>query len=782
MGAWRLCAEFWNVNDKKNTAELSYGSSAFAWRGNFMKNIQWIKSPENRAGAAYTFVKRFSAKDVKYAVAKISAMGIYTAFINGERLGNQVLTPGFTSYRRRVQYQSYDITSLLQEENKIEINAGPGWACGNFGLEGKDKVFAEHISIVAEIELTLENGEKEIVTTDETWETFSNKVTFSGIFCGETFDATHMPVRIGFAAADEIGASLIPDVGEKILEQERIAPVELITTPNGERVIDFGQNMTGYVEFCVQGKRGERIVTDCAEVLDKDGNFYNENYRSAKNEVVFILDGEKRTYKPQFSFQGFRYIRLKEYPDIPVDFANIRAIAVHSDLRRIGYFSCGEARVNQLYHNIIWGQKSNYLDIPTDCPQRDERQGWTGDAQVFCRAAAMNYDVSKFFEKWLADLRLEQREDGAIYGVCPESFKNPQSHTMVSAAWGDAAVIIPWELYRAYGDKRILADNFEMMKKWVNYQRSAGNEEFLWLGGRHYGDWLAMDAGGESCVGATSNDLIASAFYAGAADIVVRAGEVLGEDVSGYRELHKNIVAKFREYFLENGLPKAEFPLTEPVRPGKKVQDSLRLGMTQTALVLILHFRLCKEEERGLVADKLEELIESFGTRMTTGFVGTPYILHVLTESGKTELAYKLLLQNKNPSWLYSVEHGATTMWEHWNGIREDGSLWGADMNSFNHYAYGAVGDWLYGAVAGITVCEDGAGYKKMTIAPHPCKELGFINCKMETASGTVESNWYCKGEKVYFEITVPHGAEAKIILPNGYEEDVCGGKYNFTV
>ncbi|MBQ8404298.1 MAG: family 78 glycoside hydrolase catalytic domain [Clostridia bacterium] len=748
-----------------------------------MKKIQWIKSPENKEGAALTFSKIFEiSENLKSATVKISSVGVYNAFVNGERLGEQVLTPGYTSYVHRIQYQAYDVTEKIQKSNKIEISAAPGWAVGHLGYDGGKNVFADHVSVVAEIELTYENGEKEFVNTDATWSVSTNKVTYSDIYMGETFDALHEPEVLGAAVADEISAALVAQVGEDIKEQERIAPVELITTPKGERVIDFGQNMTGYVEFNVRGKKREKIVTTCAEVLDKDGNFYNDNYRTAKNEVTYILDGKKRVYKPQFTFQGFRYVRLDEYPDMPVNLDDIRAVAVHSDIRRIGYFSCGEERINQLYHNIIWGQKSNYLDIPTDCPQRDERLGWTGDAQVFCRTAAMNYDVRKFFEKWLGDLRLEQRADGAIYGVCPEAYKDKTRHSRISAAWGDAAVIIPWELYRAYGDKKILADNFEMMKKWVNYQRSAGSEEYLWLGGYHYGDWLAMDAGGEGCVGATANDLIASAFYANAADIVVRAGEVLGEDVSEYRELHKKVVAKFRRYFLENGLPKAEFPLTEEQAPGRGVVDKIRLGMTQTALVLLLRFNLCTKAQRAAVADKLEELIMNFGGKMSTGFVGTPYILHVLTECGKTELAYKLLFANENPSWLYSVEHGATTMWEHWNGIKEDGSFWSDDMNSYNHYAYGSVGDWLYGVVAGITVCEDGAGYKKMHIAPRPCKKLGFVNCEMNTVNGKVESNWYYKGEKVYFEITVPHGAEAKIILPNGYTQTVNGGTYHFVV
>ena len=284
----------------------------------------------------------------------------------------------------------------------------------------------------------------------------------------------------------DVAAELIPQVGEFITENERLTPIALIHTPKGETVIDFGQNMTGYVEVQIKGNKGDRIVFHHAEVLDKDGNFYNDNYRSARNEITYILSGNNDTFKPSFSFQGFRYIKLIEYPFEEVDLNSFCAIVVHSDMKRTGDFRCGNEKINRLYHNIIWGQKSNFLDIPTDCPQRDERLGWTGDAQVFCRTAAINYDVEKFFEKWLGDVRLEQTEEGAVYGVVPACLRN--RHTRISAAWGDAACIIPWQLYLAYGNKKILSNNFEMMKKWVDYLHSAGPEEFLWLGGLHYGD------------------------------------------------------------------------------------------------------------------------------------------------------------------------------------------------------------------------------------------------------------------------------------------------------
>lgn len=741
---------------------------------------KWISAPRDTGRSAITFIRKIKLNGgISSAVLKVSSIGVYEATVNGEKVGKRVLAPGLTSYRNRVQYQEYDITGMLSESSIIGITVAPGWAVGRYGHTGRMGLYSDHTSACAELEIKYSNGKSEVVCTDSAWEVYTHEVTFADIYDGETVDKTHVPVSLGNAVEEDVSYNLVEDTGEEIREQEIIAPAKLIITPKGERVLDFGQNMTGYVSLRIKGNRGESVVLSFAEVLDRDGNFYNANYRSAENLVTYILSGEDDFFKPRFSFQGFRYVRIDEYPSVPVETDGFRAIVVHSDMRRTGEFACGNAEINQLYHNIIWGQKSNYLDIPTDCPQRDERLGWTGDAQVFCRTAGINFDVRRFFDKWLADLRAEQREDGAVYGVCPQEYGMCNPLSRISAGWGDVATIVPWTLYELYGDKKVLADNFEMMRKWVEYMRSAGTDEYLWLGGFHYGDWLAMDAGEDSYVGATSNDLVASAFYAHSTELLIKAGEVLGKDMTEYRELYGNIVSAFRNYFMENGMPKEELPYTEIPRENHAPCDTVRHGITQTALTLILHFGLCTEEERPVLADKLEELIHAFGDRMSTGFLGTPYILHVLSDNGKTALAYKLLFNEENPSWLYSVNHGATTMWEHWNGIKEDGSFWSTDMNSFNHYAYGAVGDWLYGVVAGIRI--NGAGYKRVTLAPKPDRRLGFVRCSAETPYGRLESNWYYSGDSICFEFTVPAGTEAEIILPSGYRECLSGGVYRFT-
>ena len=431
------------------------------------KDAIWIASPVDTGVAACTFEKKFDlCKPVKKATLCATAMGTYVPRLNGQRLGKGVLAPGWTSYKERVQYQTYDVTALLAESNTISIGAGQGWAVGNIGFVSNSRYFADQISVLAWLDIVYTDGTKETITTNESWEVSTNEVTFTEIYHGETVDKTAEVKCLGNARAVKIGSKVVPQVGEDITEQERLAPVEVIITPKGERVIDFGQNMTGYVEVSITAPRGSRVVLHHGEVLDAEGNFYNANYRHARNEMTYICSGEADVFKPSYTFQGFRYIRLTEYPFETVDPAAFTAIAVNSDMKRTGHYRCGNEKINQLYHNIIWGQKSNYLDIPTDCPQRDERLGWTGDAQVFCRTAAINFDIEKFMEKWLGDMAIEQaKEDGVVRGVVPVTMKHP---TRISAAWGDAACIIPWQLYEAYGSKKLLKKHLPMMKAWVD--------------------------------------------------------------------------------------------------------------------------------------------------------------------------------------------------------------------------------------------------------------------------------------------------------------------------
>ena len=744
-----------------------------------LTNAKWIKSPIDMKMATAEFRRDFSIKNkVKSATLYVSAAGIYCPKLNGKKITDAVLMPGITSYKTRILYQEYDVTEFISENNELSFGVGPGWAVGHYGYSRERQLYFDEIALIARLNIVYQDGSEEDILTDSSFEVFTTQVTSSDIYHGETVDLTADIKSLGAAIETTLNTTLVPQDGEWIKEIDKLNAAKIIKTPKGEYVIDFGQNMTGYVEVTVKGKYGERIVLHHGEVLDKEGNFYSGNMRSAKNENVYVLSGNNDVFKPTYSFQGFRYVHLVECPEYLIDKKNFKAITVHSDIKRTGRFVCGNEKINQLYHNIIWGQKSNFLDIPTDCPQRDERLGWTGDAQAFCRTASINYDTEKFFTKWLTDVAIEQNENGAVMGVIPRARKH--GVTRVSAAWGDAACIIPWELYLSYGNKALLRKHFPMMKKWVEYMHSAGSEEYLWLGGMHYGDWLAMDAGADSLVGATANDLIASAFFAHSTSLLIKAGEVLGEDMTKYRELYKNVRTAFREYFMEDGMPKAEFPLTEVTLPGYSVIDTVRRGMTQTALVLILNFGLYEKNEKCALEDKLCEMIVENGNRMTTGFVGTPYILHVLTAAGRTDLAYKLLFQEQNPSWLYSVTHGATTMWEHWNSIKEDGSFWSDEMNSFNHYAYGAVYDWIFSTTLGIAPVESAPGYREVTITPHPCRELGFAKASIESRSGKITSHWYYEGDTVHYEFEIPEGVTAHITLPGGFKRTISSGNYLF--
>ena len=746
-----------------------------------LNSANWITAPTDLGVASGSFRRILTLEgEVESATLYATAMGNYVAHINGERVGDAVLAPGFTSYKNRVLYQEYDVTDMLTDGAVLDISVGQGWAVGCIGYSLNNHFYSDKIAINARLHIVYTNGKTADIYSDESWKVYTNPVLSTEIYHGETVDMTAEERLLGNALPYAIDYPLVAQDGEWIREHERLAPIEIIRTPRGETVIDFGQNMTGYVEIRAHGKRGERIVIHHAEVLDSDGNFYKANLRHARNENVYILSGGEDVFKPSYTFQGFRYIKLVEYPDYEVRAEDFTAIAVYSDMERTGSFCSGNEKINQLYHNIIWGQRSNFLDIPTDCPQRDERLGWTGDAQVFCRTASINYNTKKFFAKWLADVAAEQEENGAVWGIVPQCIGGGQV-TRISAAWGDAATIIPWEIYLAYGDRELLARHFPMMKKWVGYQRSAGPREYLWLGGYHYGDWLAMDAGEDSYVGATSCDLIASAFFAHSTSLVIKAGRVLGEDVSEYEELYARVRAEFREYFMENGMPKESLPRTEIAPSGKdKVVDATCRGMTQTAITLILKFGLCEDSEREALVKKLASMIRENGTKMTTGFVGTPYILHVLSEGGETELAYELLMQEQNPSWLYSVCHGATTMWEHWNSIKEDGSFWSTSMNSFNHYAYGAVFDWIFGVAVGIKPVESDAAYRRISIEPHPSRALGYADGSIKTALGRVRVHWYYKGERVYYEIEIPDGAVASVKLPDGTVRELCGGVYHF--
>ena len=707
-----------------------------------MLKADWIQPCYNMGKVCPLFRKDFYIdKQISCATLNVTARGVYEATVNSQRVGDFIMAPGWTSYHNRLQVQSYDVTELLQkEENNITIELAQGW----FWRLKKSQPTA----IIAELKIVYDDGTEEIIGTDESWLVAESRLRFCHLYNGIHYDATHLPVfdTNAISASDNSQDLLIPQQGEIVKEQERLCVKEVIITPKGETVLDFGQNMTGYLEITVDADEGDVLSFSFGEILDKNGNFYNENYRSAKALYKYICKQGKQTYKPNLTFYGFRYIRIDSYPG-DVDPKNFTAIVLHSDIRRTGYIESSDPLLNQLFSNIIWGQKGNFLDIPTDCPQRDERLGWTGDAQVFIKTASYNYDVLKFFKKWLDDVKAEQYENGAVPDFIPSIYpRKPR----ISTAWADAIAICPWQCYLTYGDREILENLFEPVQKWVDYITKTTTKANLWFGGKHYADWLELGGKYGAFKGPTRDNLVASAYYANTVNILIKTGKVLCRDVSKYEALYKNIRTAFIREFCDD-------------------------FKTQTEHIMVLQFELTDKPQA--VADSLAALIHKQGDMLQTGFVGTPYILHVLSRYGYAELAYTLLLRKEYPSWLYPISKGATTIWEHWDGIKPNGDIWPASMNSYNHYAYGAVGDWMYGVMAGINTVEDAPGFRKVHFAPVADKRISWFKAEIDTSYGKVSSRWWHENGKVCYEIITPVDSTAVI---EGKEYKFSAGKHIF--
>ena len=716
-----------------------------------LERSEWIKGCEKNLRGGTVYLKNFRcAAKAEKAILKITALGVYEVKLNGERVGDFILAPGWTSYLNRLQVQSYDVTNLLKTENSLEVTVGQGWRAIANKRDGSDFLGYRDTALIAELTLAYADGRTESIVTDSSWTARESKLRYTNIYDGDIYDATFKAGSARHCICVDLEKDmLIPQEGEKIVEQERMPALQVIKTPAGETVIDFGQNMTGYVEFRIKGTPGAQATISHGETLDRDGNFYNANYRSADAQIKFICDGEEHIYKSALTFFGFRYIRLENWPD-EVKKENFTAVVVHSDIRRTGYFECSDETVNKLFKNIIWGQKSNFLDVPNDCPQRNERLGWTGDAQVFVRTASLNFDVERFFKKWLHDLAADQGRDGCVPHVIPNIFDDMGG----SSAWSDAAVICPWEIYRTYGDKKILEDQFDSMKAWIDWMRER-SENGRRSGGFHFGDWLGLDSPEGSYKGSTPDDLIATAYYKYSTELFIKAAHALARDVSEYENIPAEAAAAFRREYMENGRVK---------------------NATQTGCVLALCFDIT--DDRAATAAQLNELVKRAG-HLETGFVGTPYLLHALSDNGYAETAYDLLLRREYPSWLYPISKGATTVWEHWDGIKPDGTMWSTDMNSFNHYAYGAVADWMYGAAAGINADPDRPGFEHIIFRPVTDRRLDFVKASIDTRRGTVASEWRRENGRIKYIFTVPEGCCASAVI-GGEKHEVGAGTHEF--
>ncbi|MDX1939335.1 MAG: family 78 glycoside hydrolase catalytic domain [Saprospiraceae bacterium] len=755
---------YWQVRVWDNQGNASAWSAPAFWQMGLLQPSDWKAKwigigyqEDTLMRASPLFRKTFaSKKKIQSATAYITAQGLYEAHINGKRVGDAYLTPGWTSYNNRLQYQAYDVTNLLlQGNNAIGVVLGSGWYRGFIGFGGQKNYYGKELGLILQLEITYTDGSKETIITDESWRSSTGSILDSEIYNGETIDARKEKSgwnTTNYKDSDWSGvkimgvdySKLIATYNEPIKKHEIFKPIKILKTPKGEQVIDFGQNLVGWVQVRVRGNAGDKITLYHAEVLDKFGNFYTENLRPAKQQNVYILKGVgEEFFEPHFTFQGFRYIKVEGFPG-EIKPENFTAVALYSDMKLNGSFECSNPLVNQLQDNIQWGQRGNFLDVPTDCPQRDERLGWTGDAQAFSRTAAFNFGVHNFFAKWLKDVAADQLPNGSVPFVIPNVLG---SNSAGSTGWADAATIIPWNMYMAYGDKQILENQYSSMKAWIGFME-ANSTNYLWNKGFHFGDWLFYrpfdDNDGRSAI--TDKYLIAQCFFSHSTQLMINTAQVLDkqDDISKYTALLKNIKDAFLKEYVTS--------------TGRLVSSS------QTAYVLALNFDMLPENLRQQAADRLAENIKSYNNHLTTGFLGTPYLCHVLTRFGYTDLAYTLLMQETYPSWLYPVKMGATTIWERWDGIKPDSTFQVPSMNSFNHYAYGAIGDWMYRTVAGIQ--EAAPGYKNIIIKPHLGGGLTNASATLQTYYGDITSSWTLKDEVLNLNIEIPANVTATVYIP----------------
>lgn len=719
--------------------------------------------------------KTFSlTKGIKQARLYISGLGLYEAEINGERVGEEYLTPYCNSYNNWIQYQTFDVTAYLKTgDNCIGAMLGNGWYKGRFGFEGKlGGFYGDDFSLLCELVIKYKDGTVDVLGSDESWKSTKSFILDSSIYDGEIQNANGILKDWSMASlsdedwdavhAIEIGPNLLePRRSIPVVIKEKIKPVKVIHTPKGETVLDMGQNMVGWISFTSNAPKDTRLYLQYGEEL-QEGCFYRENLRSAKAEFTYISDGNIREVVPHFTFYGFRYVKLEGFSNkvVAEDFTGH---VVYSDLEQTGTIETSNPMVNRLIQNALWGQKGNFLDVPTDCPQRDERMGWTGDAQMFSGTACFNMDCDAFFHKYLYDLAREQERYGVVphtvpsFGMCEKDANSFLSGG--SSAWSEAATVIPWNLYLHYGDKQVLEHQLDSMKSYVDYIRKQDDGKRLWNTGFHFGDWLALDGESEfNPFGGTPNDLIATAYYAYSAGLVAKAAKVLGKEklYLEYETLSEEIKQAFCEEFIS---PR-----------GRLIAD------TQTSYILALFMDLVPVKFRKRIIEGLVKNLEDNKGYLKTGFVGTPYLCRVLSENGYNDLAYKLLLNEEFPSWLYEVKLGATTIWERWNSLLPDGKFGELGMNSLNHYTYGSIVEWMFRNMCGINPMEDYPGFRKVRLTPQPNKELTYAKASVNTAAGLYESSWNYEDDGLHYKFTIPFHAQAELKLTGKSDKLVVNG------
>ncbi|MEH7097692.1 alpha-L-rhamnosidase [Neobacillus vireti] len=701
------------------------------------------------------FRKEFNLKNpIKSARLYISGLGLYEVSINGDKVGNEYLTPLYSDYHTEYQYQTFDVSCMLASFNRIEIMLGNGWYKGRFGLGDLKENFGSEFACIAELHLTYHDGQEEVFITDESWRYVGSDVELSDIYDGEIFnrllwDGKSNPEKqVRILNLDK--NKLISRYSLPVIEKEEIFVQEIIYTPAGETVLDMGQNFAGFIQFQNRFPRGTKLIFDFGEIL-QNGNFYNDNYRSAKSQFIYISDGTEEVVRPHFTFFGFRYVRVTGWIGKLTE-KDIVGKVIYSDLDQVGSIHTSDEKINRLFLNCLWGQKSNFIDFPTDCPQRDERLAWTGDAQVFAGTASYNMDTRAFYNKFLHDLRVEQtKHNGIVPGFIPV-FGKP----IACSVWGDIGTFLPIVLFNHYGDKDVLEQHFPMMKDWVDYitrEDLKRGQKYLYDFGSQIGDWLAQDGrSSQSFKGGTDDDFIASCYYYESTRLVAEAAGLIGKAIE--EEKYRNLAVKIKEAILH------EF-----------FTPSGRLSIdTQTGYLVSLNFGLYVKKEK--VVEGLRERLYKDSYKLTGGFVGAPIMCRVMAENGMEEEALDFLFQEEFPSWLYCVNLGATTIWERWNSVLEDGKMSGTIMNSLNHYAYGAIVEYLYRDLGGIRPLDP--GFKKVLFAPQFNGKFQHFSAEYDSVSGKYASYWKINEDgsvRVRFE--VPFARTAEVYLPDYKEETI---------
>ena len=734
----------------------------------------WPEDPDSDDRRPARVRREFTVRDgLVRARLYATAHGLYEAEINGRRVGDDALSPGWTVYPKRLRYYTYDVTAhLVAGENAIGAWLGDGWYRGRLGWRGGFRnLYGADLSFLGQLELEYADGSRETVATDASWTAATGPIVRTGNYDGEDFDArdeTPGWSSPGFPAdgwtpvaiAERDPATLVAPTGPAVRCTQELHPVEVLRTPSGKTVLDFGQNLVGRVRIRVSGSAGDTVTIRTAEVL-QEGELYTRPLRGARSTDTYTLAGAGvEEWEPRFTFHGFRYAEITGWPgdlDAAVAAGDVVARVYHTDLERTGWFESSDPAVNRLHENVVWGMRGNFVDIPTDCPQRDERVGWTGDLQVFAPTASFLYDVSGMLAGWLQDVALEQLPDGTVPWYVPVI----PAHEMWTpirpgAAWGDAAAFTPWTLYERFGDRRILEAQFDSARKWVDLQERLAGDDRLWNEGFQLGDWLDPDAPPQDPADAkTDRYLVATAYFAESARRVSRIAGALGRTAEA--EHYGRLAAEVRAAFA------AEYVLPD----GRMTSDA------QTAYALAIAFDLIPDAERRAAAGRrLAELVAEAGNRISTGFVGTPLVSDALSSTGGLARAYELLLERECPSWLYQVDMGATTVWERWDALLPDGTVNPGTMTSFNHYALGAVADWLHRVVAGLAPASP--GYRDILFAPRPGGGLTHASARHRSPYGDVAIAWRIEGDELVVETTVPTGATATLDLP-GREPVVQG-------